>query len=101
MKYNKLIRDRIPEIIAAKGQIAITHIANNKEYWERLLEKFAEEVKEFAESSSEEEMADVLEVLYALCDAKGIDREHLEALRKKKAEERGGFKKKIILDETK
>ncbi len=101
MKYNKLIRDRIPEIIAARGQTAITHIANNKEYWEKLLEKFSEEVKEFAESSSEEEMVDIFEVLYALCDAKGIDREHLEVVRKEKAEKRGTFKKKFILDETK
>lgn len=101
MKYHKLVRDRIPEIIERKGKTAITHIATDTEYWEKLLEKLGEEVKEFSESASEEEMADVVEVLYAICDAKGIDREHLETIRKKKADERGTFKQKLILDEVK
>ncbi|MCR4328212.1 MAG: nucleoside triphosphate pyrophosphohydrolase [Patescibacteria group bacterium] len=100
MKYNKLIRDKIPEIVETKGEIAITHIATEEEYWKKLLEKLHEEVSEFSESVDEEEMADILEVLYAICDAKNIDRTHLEKLRKKKAGERGGFKKKIILDEV-
>jgi len=101
MKYNKLVRDKIPEIIKNKGAVPITHIANDEEYWQKLKEKLQEEVDEFLEDETEEELADILEVIYAICDFKKIDKEKLELLRKKKAKERGGFKDKIILDETK
>ena len=100
MKYNKLVRDKIPEIIKKKGVNAITHIASNEEYWEKLKEKLKEEVDEFIKDSTEEELADILEVIYAICDFQKIDRQKLESLRKNKADERGGFKEKIILDET-
>ena len=101
MKYNKLVRDKIPEIIKNKGEIPITHIAGNEEYWQKLKEKLKEEVDEFLKDGNEEELADILEIIYAICDFKKIDKNELELLRKKKAEERGGFKYKIILDETK
>ena len=98
MKYNKLVRDNIPEIIREKGENPISHIAEEKEYWQRLKEKLQEEVNEFLEEENEEELADVLEVIYAICRAKGINKEELEALREKKAKERGSFKKKVVLD---
>lgn len=101
MKYNKLVRDKIPEIIKKKGKAPITHIASDDEYWQKLKEKLKEEINEFIEDSNEEELVDILEVVYAICDYKKIDKEKFEMLRKKKAEERGGFKNKIILDETK
>jgi len=101
MKYNKLVRDKIPEIIKNNGAIPITHIADDEEYWQKLKEKLQEEVEEFLKDENEEELADILEVIYAICDFKNFDKEKLELLRKKKAEERGGFKDKIILDETK
>lgn len=101
MKYNKLVRDKIPEIIKQKSKIPITHIADDKEYWQKLKEKLLEEVDEFQKKDTKEELADILEVIYAICDLKKIDKEELEVLRKKKAKERGGFKDKIILDETK
>ena len=101
MKYNKLVRDKIPDIIKNKEAIPITHIASNNEYWLKLKEKLQEEVDEFVKDSNEEELADILEVIYAICDFKKIDKNRLELLRKKKAKERGGFKDKIILDETK
>ena len=101
MKYNKLVRDKIPEIIKQKGENPITHIANDEEYWEKLKEKLEEEVKEFLENSNQEELVDILEVIYAIQDFKKINKEKLENLRKKKAEERGVFKNKIILDEVK
>ena len=101
MKYNKLVRDKIPEIIKRKGSIPITHIASDDEYWQKLKEKLQEEIDEFMKDSNEEELADILEVVYAICDYMKIDKKELELLRKKKAEERGGFKDKIILDETK
>ncbi|MBZ9577590.1 nucleoside triphosphate pyrophosphohydrolase [Patescibacteria group bacterium] len=101
MKYNKLVRDKIPEIIKQKGDVPITHIAGDEEYWQKLKEKLQEEANEFLKESSEEELADILEIIYAICDFKKIDKEKLESLRKKKAERRGGFKDRIILDETK
>ncbi len=101
MKYNKLVRDKIPEIIKQKGAVPITHMASDKEYQQKLKEKLKEEVNEFLEKSNEEELADILEIIYAICDSENIDKEKLELLRKKKAEERGRFKDKIILDETK
>lgn len=103
MKYNKLVRDRIPEIIKKNGQISVTHIANDKEYWQKLKEKLREETEEFMQDSGpcEGELADILEVVYAIRDYKKIDKKKLEQHRKKKAKERGGFKRRIILDETK
>jgi len=101
MKYNKLVRDKIPEIIKKNGDVPITHIATEDEYQEKLLAKLQEEVDEFYKDSNAEELADILEVIYALGDLYGIDKEELEQLRKAKAEKRGGFKDKIILDETK
>ncbi|MBD3252796.1 hypothetical protein GF386_03635 [Candidatus Pacearchaeota archaeon] len=101
MKYDKLIRDKIPEIIKNKGLIPVTHIASDEEYSEKLKAKLQEEVDEFLEDSIQEELADILEVIYALCDLYNIDKDRLENLRKEKAEKRGRFKNKIILDETK
>ena len=101
MKYNKLVRDKIPEIIKKKGAIPITHLASNEEYLQKLKEKLQEEIAEFMKDNNSEELADILEVIYAICDYKKINKNKLELLRKKKAKKRGGFKDKIILDEIK
>ena len=101
MKYNKLIRDKIPEIIKQEGKIPLTHLADEKEYWEKLKEKLKEETDEFLENSNEEELSDILEVINVICEVKKIDRDKLELLRKKKLEKKGGFKNKIILKEVK
>jgi predicted house-cleaning noncanonical NTP pyrophosphatase (MazG superfamily) len=100
MKYKKLVRDKIPEIITSKGSTPVTHIASELEYEEKLLEKLFEEMEEFKKDASEEELADILEVIYAIGDTKGVSREKLEEIRLKKREERGGFVSRIILDET-
>lgn len=99
-QYNKLVRDLIPEIIAKKGGVSKTHIAEGEEFWAKLKEKLGEEVAEFLESESAEEIADILEVLDAILEYKGFDKEEIAAVQKKKREERGGFKKKIILEES-
>ena len=100
VRYNKLVRDRIPEIIGRRGGVAVTHIASKKEYWKKLKEKLGEETDEFLKDGSKDEIVDILEIIHAICDYKKIDMRKLEVLRKKKAKERGGFKKKIILDES-
>lgn len=100
MKYGKLVRDKIPEIIKRDGRRPITHRAKKKEYFEKLKEKLKEEVDEFSETNSEEELVDILEVIHAIADFKKIGRKKLEFLREKKAKLRGSFKHKIILEET-
>ncbi len=99
--HHKLVRDLIPEIITRKGETCVTHIASEGEYWNALKAKLQEEVNEFqAETNIVEELADVLEVVTAICAFKGIDLEELERVQTKKREERGGFAKRIILETT-
>lgn len=100
MKYNKLIRDKIPEHIAQCGGSAITHIADEAEYWEKLKGKLQEEVREFLDSEESEELADIMEVIDAICAHLGIDPDDLQKIKTKKAQERGGFTKRIILEES-
>jgi|AntAceMinimDraft_18_1070375.scaffolds.fasta_scaffold56440_2 predicted house-cleaning noncanonical NTP pyrophosphatase (MazG superfamily) len=101
MKYNKLVRDKIPEIIKKDNQIPLTHIANDEEYWEKLKEKLLEESEEFFKEPNEEELADILEVINAIQDFKNFDKDKIEKIRKQKVEKRGAFNKRIILDEVK
>lgn len=100
MKYNKLVRDKIPEFIRNKGGSPVAHVAGEAEYWEKLKEKLAEEVKEFLADESSEEMADLLEVIDAIFKYKGFTREAVEDIRERKAIERGRFNERIILDES-
>lgn len=100
MKYDKLVRDNIPEIIRQKGTEPVIHVASEEEYWNKLKGKLSEEVSEFQEAETPEEMADILEVIDAIMKFKGFNREDIEAIKKKKAEERGGFENRIILDES-
>ena len=99
-KYNKLVRDKIPKIIRKKGEVAITHIADDAEYWLKLKEKLLEEVQEFQKDENIGELADILEVLDAIIDFKKFDRGEAQQVKAKKAEERGAFKERIILDES-
>ncbi|MFC1640934.1 phosphoribosyl-ATP pyrophosphohydrolase [Patescibacteria group bacterium] len=98
--FNKLVRDRIPEIITNDGNHISIYFADESEYRAKLLEKLREEVGEFEDSESAEELADIMEVLMAIMDVKGYTREQVEAIRVQKAVARGGFKKRIILQET-
>ena len=100
MKYHKLVRDKIPERIRAKGGNPVTHVAGEEEYREKLAEKFREEVDEYLSAGSAEEMADVFEVITAILKDKGLTIEQIVELQKKKRDERGAFKERIILDES-
>ncbi len=98
MKQNKLVRDKIPEIMKSEGQNPIVHIADDKEYWKKLKEKIKEEVEEFIESENIEEMADVFEVITAINSVKKWNIEEIIKIQKRKRDKKGGFKDKIILD---
>lgn len=99
-RYDKLVRDNIPDIIKAKGGKSRTHIATPSEYRLKLKEKLAEEVKEFMESGDVEEIADIHEVLDAILEDLGYSKTEMEAIKVKKAKERGRFQKRIILEES-
>jgi predicted house-cleaning noncanonical NTP pyrophosphatase (MazG superfamily) len=101
MKYNKLVRDKIPEIIRKDGKTPVVHKADEAEYEAKLKKKLEEEVAEFLDKASGEELADVMEVVYALAEMLGVSIERLEEIRKNKAEKRGGFNERIVLEEVK
>jgi len=101
MKYDKLVRDNIPDIIKSKGRIPISHIASSDEEFEpKLHAKLKEEVEEFLENETPEELADIMEVLDAIKKFHNISEEEVNNIKHKKAKERGTFSKRIILDET-
>ena len=96
MKKGKLVRDKIPEIIIADGKKPITRILEKDEYQRELDKKLNEEIAEYQADKSVEEMADVLEVLFAICEARGHSVEELMEVRNAKREKRGGFGQKIF-----
>ena len=95
--YHKLVRDRIPEIIEADGKTCVCETLSDEEYIRLLDEKLSEELAEYQESKSLEELADLLEVMQAVVRARGWTLDELEQVRADKVAERGGFAKKILL----
>jgi predicted house-cleaning noncanonical NTP pyrophosphatase (MazG superfamily) len=95
--YYKLVRDRIPEIILASGGSSLTEELDDAAYLELLDRKLDEELAEYHKDQNIEELADLLEVIYAATKARGYSIEALEKVRAEKAEKRGGFDKKILL----
>ena len=98
MKYDKLVRDRIPEIIRKEGRDPVIHTARKKEYMKKLKEKLIEESREFQKSGRKEELADILEVINAVAKAKKTNLKEIERIRKKKQKQKGAFKNKTILE---
>lgn len=95
--YNKLVRDKIPQIIFETGKQAIISVLNEQEYLKMLNKKLIEEIKEYISSGEIEELVDIQEVIYALIEAKNVSKEAFEKLRIEKYNLRGGFSKKILL----
>lgn len=93
--YNKLVRDKIPEILDKKGISYEKRVASSEEYKVELIKKLGEEVKEFSEAGDVQELADVVEVIEALKQLSEYS--DVEEIRQKKRKERGGFDKRIIL----
>ena len=100
MKYNKLVRDRIPEIIEASGKTCVTEILSDEAYLRMVDAKLDEELAEYHRDQTIEELADLLEVIYAAAMARGYTLEQLESVRAAKAEKRGAFANKILLKEV-
>ena len=95
--YNKLVRDLIPEIIEQSGNECRTRILSDEEYLKMLDLKLDEELTEYHKDQNVEELADLLELIYAAAIARGYTLEELESVRAEKAKKRGGFEKKIFL----
>ena len=100
MKYHKLVRDRIPEIIEASGKTCKIEILSDEEYLRMVDAKLDEELAEYHKDQNIEELADLMEVIYAAAIARGCTLEQLEQIRAEKAAKRGGFQKRIFLKEV-
>lgn len=100
MKYDKLVRDKIPEIIASTGKKATYRILDEAEYKEYLEKKLDEEVAEFHESKSIEEIVDIIDILDCLLTAYGYTFEEFCFACENKSKERGDFEKRICLIEV-
>ena len=97
MKYNKLVRDKIPAIMESQGQTPETMILDQTHYTYFLEAKLDEETAEFHKEKNLEELADILEVVYALAENLGKSREELQEVYEEKHQERGGFRDRIFL----
>lgn len=97
IEYNKLVRDNIPRIIAEQGDIPVTRILNEEAYALCLERKLDEEVGEYHRDKNTEELADILEVVFALAELHGCTREELLAICQNKHDLRGGFRDRVFL----
>ncbi|HLS23197.1 MAG TPA: nucleoside triphosphate pyrophosphohydrolase [Pseudogracilibacillus sp.] len=102
--YNKLVRDKIPQIIEASGKQFTTKILSDEAYKKEARKKLQEELDEYNDAKSDEdaleELADILELIYALAKVHGTTIDEIEQIRAEKAEKRGGFEDKIFLLEV-
>ncbi len=96
-KYNKAIRDKIPEIIESSGNTCNVKILDGDGFLAEMEKKLVEELKEYQESKSVEELADILDVIDRISELKGVN---LDKIRQEKTEKRGGFKKNLFLIDT-
>lgn len=96
--YNKLVRNKIPEIISSLGKKANCRILSKDEYIKELDRKLDEEYTEYRTDKNIEELADILEVIYAIAEARGYSATELERVRLEKLEKRGGFSQRIFLE---
>lgn len=95
--YNKLVRDKIPNIIKANGKHCNTIIVPKEDLLGLLEVKLNEEVNEYLEAKNIEELADIMEVVYGIADTLGYSEEELAKVREEKKKERGSFKEGVFL----
>jgi predicted house-cleaning noncanonical NTP pyrophosphatase (MazG superfamily) len=96
--YNKLVRDKVPGVLALKGLDYKARILEKDEYADELDEKLLEETKEYLDSGEIEELADIQEVIFAILKVKGVSRGDFDKIRKDKLNTRGGFEERIFLE---
>ncbi|MCI8622134.1 MAG: nucleoside triphosphate pyrophosphohydrolase [Provencibacterium sp.] len=95
--YHKLVRDKIPEIIREQGEIPHVSILSNDAYQTELEKKLREETAEYLESREPEELADILEVVFAPGEASGCSPEQLNRLREEKHARNEAFQNRYYL----
>ncbi len=95
--YNKAIRDKIPEFIKIKGEMCELRRLTNTQFLLELEKKLHEELAEHGQNKSPEELADIIEVAYRIAELRGVSNERMEAIRIRKAQERGGFQENLFL----
>ncbi len=100
MQYNKLVRDKIPEVLNEKNISNKFHIADEIEYEEKLFHKLLEEASDLMTDRNTEELADVYEILDAIKKLKGLTDDEIQTARDIKNREKGKFEKRIILEES-
>ncbi len=100
IKYNKAIRDKIPEIIEKDGYACNVEALSDEKFLVEIEKKLSEEVVEYQKDRKPEELADILEVIYRIAKLKGISKEELEKIRINKIEKRGAFEKNLFLIDT-
>jgi len=98
--YNKLIRDKIPEIIKQTGKKPVVEKLEDDHYLHMLNTKLSEELTEYQDSNNIEELADLVEVIYAILEFKRVSLEEFEKLRQDKVLSRGAFKERLLLKEV-
>ena len=98
--YNKAIRDKIPEITKESGNNCNIKTLSDEKFLIELEKKLDEELIEYHESKSVEELTDLIEIIQRIAELKGIDNKTLQELQKQKAKKRGKFKKNLFLLET-
>lgn len=96
--YNKLVRDRIPEIIINSSRKPITSVLDKDNYKKELDKKLQEELQEYLKDDNVEELADLVEVVYAILDFKNVSIQEFERIRNEKVTQRGAFKDRIFLE---
>ena len=97
IKYNKAVRDKIPQIIESSGKNCNVKKLSDSEFLAELEKKLVEELNEYQESKDVEELADILEVIYRISELKEVN---LDKIRQEKIEKRGGFEKNLFLIDT-
>ncbi len=100
MKHDKVVRDKIPEIIEKDGYACHVETLSDEQFLIEIEKKLSEEITEYQNDKNPEELADILEVIYRIAEIKGISKDELEKIRIKKVDEKGSFKKNLFLIDT-
>ena len=99
-EFNKVIRDKIPESIQKDGHTCNVQVISDEKFLLEIEKKLSEEVTEYQNNKTPEELIDILEVIYKIAQLKGISKDELEKIRVKKLEDKGGFAKNLFLIDT-